>query len=66
MSKIPLTFAAVSARDAQTASGWAQRSAGKLTVTARLRRLMLRVLCRRTRSLRRSLRQFTREIYICP
>ncbi len=35
-------------------------------LAARLRRTALRLLCRRTRSLRRSLRQFTREIYICP
>jgi len=35
-------------------------------VVARLRRVGLRAVCRRTRTLRRSLRQLTREIYICP
>lgn len=42
-------------------------SAGvSVRMVARLRRAALRLLCHHTRSLRRSLRQFTREIYICP
>jgi len=66
MSKMPLTLAELNAPGTQLALARARGAAGKRAVAARLRRLMLRVLCRRTRSLRRSLRQFTREIYICP
>ncbi|MFA4914162.1 MAG: hypothetical protein WC590_11045 [Burkholderiaceae bacterium] len=66
MNKTPLTLSGANAPLSDTASVRTVVAAGKAIVATRIRRSVLRMLCRRTRSLRRSLRQFTREIYICP
>jgi|GEM_PF-3069507 len=66
MNKTPLTLSGANAPSTGTASVWTLVATKKVIVATRVRRSMLRMLCRRTRSLRRSLRQFTREIYICP
>ena len=66
MSKLPLSAVGMDGAGGPGSAVVPQVATRKVMVAAKMRRVMLRALCRRTRSLRRSLRQFTREIYICP